>query len=118
MPTPAEVKQAKDLLAQMVADSRKAAKEPLRALMDIQASAKLVACRPKLILLIQDHCVGCNSAKKELRHLIDTGLVAVISADTDEGQQIMASNNLVHTPTIALLDCDGKSAAEILKDDE
>ena len=70
-------------------------------------------CLPRLTLLTQEDCVPCDDTRLSLRPLIDAGKIDEVDIATNEGLKLMADNDLLYTPTLALLDCNGNLMREL-----
>lgn len=73
----------------------------------------LQACKPRLVLFIQDDCVPCAEDRAKYAVLLANGQVTEIDANSPEGKAIMDQNNLEATPSLVLLDCENKLIGEL-----
>jgi len=62
-------------------------------------------CRPRLVLLVQENCGGCEEEKARFKKDIEDGTVVKIDINTPEGREIANRNKIEAVPAVLLLDC-------------
>lgn len=62
-------------------------------------------CRPRLILLTQENCGGCEEEKSRFKKDIEAGTVVQVDINTQEGREIANRNKIEAVPAVLLLDC-------------
>lgn len=62
-------------------------------------------CKPKIVLLVQENCGGCDEEKARYRSDIESGIVKQVDMSSDEGRKIAQRNNIEAVPAVLLLDC-------------
>ena len=62
-------------------------------------------CRPKLVLLTQEHCVPCQEEKALRAPDIESGVIQEVSINSTRGLAIIEKNGIDIIPALLLLDC-------------
>jgi len=62
-------------------------------------------CRPKLVLLTQENCPGCEEGIARHQGDIDRGVIEEIRVDSPKGMEIIKANGIDYVPALLLLDC-------------
>ena len=62
-------------------------------------------CKPKLVLLTQEHCPFCDKEKENHRAEINSGEISQIDVLSPEGIDIIKKNEMDAVPALVVLDC-------------
>jgi hypothetical protein len=63
------------------------------------------SCKPKLVLLTQEHCPACAEQKELRKADLESGLIKQLDVLSPEGREIIKLNDLGTVPALVLLDC-------------
>jgi hypothetical protein len=81
--------------------------EALTCIKEVVAESKnQEGCNPKIVLLVQESCGGCEQEKAKWQNDIDSGVISVVDALSPEGRDIVKKNDLGVTPALLVLNCD------------
>lgn len=62
-------------------------------------------CKPRIVLLYQDHCEGCKESKDQYKNEIAAGVITPIDFFSSEGKEIAKRNDIAAVPALLILDC-------------
>lgn len=75
--------------------------------------------KEKDIMITQDGCGYCETAKEKLKNEIDAGNIEIVPLETKRGKELMKKHNIALTPTILNRKDDGEiQKCYIAKDGE
>jgi len=63
------------------------------------------ACKPKLVLLVDDICAPCEEEIAIHKNDIEKGIIQKITFSSPEGKAIAKKNDIRIAPSLILLDC-------------
>ncbi|MFH1031107.1 MAG: hypothetical protein V1767_00850 [Chloroflexota bacterium] len=62
-------------------------------------------CHPRLVLLVQENCDGCEEEKTRFKKDVEEGTIIQIDINSEEGKDIAKRNEVEAVPALLLLDC-------------
>lgn len=63
------------------------------------------SCKPRLVMLVQPGCGGCDEQKARYKNDIDNGIITLVDVATTEGAAIAKKNDISAVPALIVLDC-------------
>jgi hypothetical protein len=64
---------------------------------------------PRIVLLTQENCVGCQEEKARYQKDIEEGIITPIEIDSPEGAEIARKNEIYAVPAVLVLDCQNQA---------
>ncbi len=78
---------------------------------------ELEICKPEILLITQDGCDHCEGHRDMLKTQIESGQIRELNIDhSNEAVNIMVRNGLMMTPSLLIVNCEGKLIHEIFSD--
>ncbi len=81
----------------------------MKCIQDAVAESKEESCVPKIVLLVQEGCGGCQQEKQRYAADIEAGKIRVVDITTPEGIDIAGRNQVEMVPAVLILDCENRA---------